>query len=70
MVQAGAPKRVWEDAYVRSNTALDIYMLQGEVPEAVMLGGNSDISQFFEHGFYDRLCLWMRRFNTLTRIQC
>ena len=28
-------------------------MLQGEVPETVMLGGTSDISQFCEHGFYD-----------------
>ena len=45
MVQAGAPKQIWEDelefeAFVRSNTALDIYMLQEEVPETVMLGGN------------------------------
>ena len=58
MVQAGAPKRIWEDALefeycVRSNTDLDIYMLQGEVPETLMLGGTSDISQFWEHGFYD-----------------
>ena len=28
-------------------------MLQGEVPETVILGGTSDISQFYEHGFYD-----------------
>ena len=28
-------------------------MLQVEVPETVMLGGTSDISQFCEHGFYD-----------------
>ena len=36
------------EAYVRSNTALGIYMLQGEVLETVMLGGTSDISQFCE----------------------
>ena len=58
MVQAGAPKRIWDDAlefeaYVISNTALDIYMLQGEFPKTVMLVGTSDISQFCEHGFYD-----------------
>ena len=37
MVRAGAPKRIWEnslkfEAYDRSNTALYIYMPQGEVP--------------------------------------
>ena len=55
--RAGAPKQVWYDtlefeAYVISNTSLDIYLLQGEVPETVMLGGNSDISQFCKHWFY------------------
>ena len=28
-------------------------MLQGEVPETVMSGGTSDISECFEHRFYD-----------------
>ena len=28
-------------------------MLQEKFPETVMLGGTSDISQFWEHGFYD-----------------
>ena len=50
MVQVGATKRIWDnalefEAYVRSNTALDIYMIQEKVPETVMLGGTSDISQ-------------------------
>ena len=36
-----------------SNTALDIYLLQGEVPETEMLDGNFDISQFCYLGFYD-----------------
>ena len=40
------------EAYVISNTALDIYIMQGEVPENVMLGRTSDISKFCEHGFY------------------
>ena len=57
MVWAGAPKLIWDDelefeAYVISNIALDIYMLQGEFPDTVMLGGASDISQFCGHGFY------------------
>ena len=43
MFQAGAPKRIREnaldfEAYVRYNIALDIYILQGEVPKAVILG--------------------------------
>ncbi len=58
MVQAGAPKPFWADAikleaYVRSNTAHDIFILQGEVPETVMLSKTSDISQFCEFAFYD-----------------
>ena len=37
MVRSGAPKRIWDnalefEAYVRSNTALGIYILQGEIP--------------------------------------
>jgi hypothetical protein len=58
MVRAGAPKPFWADAielkaYVRSNIAHDIYILQGEVPETVMSGETSDISQFCEFAFYD-----------------
>jgi hypothetical protein len=58
MVRAGAPKPFWADAieleaYVRSNTAHDIYILQGGVPETVMSGETSDISQFCEFAFYD-----------------
>ena len=57
MVQSGAPKRIQEYAldfksYMRSHTAMDIYMLQGEVPGTVMLGGTSGISQFCQHGLY------------------
>ena len=55
--RAGAPKRIWEntlefEAYVRSHTAMNINILQGELPETVMLGGASNISQFCEHGFW------------------
>ena len=58
MVRAGAPKPFWADAieleaYVRSNTAHDIYILQGKVPETLMSGETSDISQFCEFAFYD-----------------
>ena len=58
MVWAGEPKRLWDNALefeycVRSNTSLDIYMLQGEVPDTLMLSGAYDISQFCKHGFYN-----------------
>ena len=38
---------------MRSHTSLDVYMLQGGVPETVRLGVTSYISQLFEHGFCD-----------------
>ena len=49
---------MWADAikyaaYIQSNTAWDIYMLQGETPETVMSGDTLDISQFCELGFYE-----------------
>jgi hypothetical protein len=58
MVRAGAPKPFWVDAikleaYICSNTAHDIFILQGEVPETVMLGETSNISQFCKFTFYD-----------------
>ena len=58
MVRAGAPKQIWDDALefeacVRSYTALDVYMLQVYLPETVVTGGNSDISQLCDHGLYD-----------------
>ena len=58
MVHTGVPNQIWDDAldfkaYVRSNTALDIYILQGDAPENVILRGTSDTNQFCEHGFYD-----------------
>ena len=36
------------EAYIRSNAAHEIYKLDGEVPETVMPGEISDISQFSE----------------------
>ena len=53
MIRAGVPKTIWDNAlefepYVRSHKALDVYMLQGEVPETVISGVTSDIIQFCE----------------------
>ena len=47
---------------MRSNTVLDIYMLQVEFLETLMFGGPPDISQLCEHGFYD---LFMFRYEPI-----
>ena len=53
MLQSRAPKCLWDDflkleTYIRSNTAHEIYKLDGDVPKTVMSGETSDMSQFFE----------------------
>ena len=49
---------MWDDclileSYIRSNTAHDIYSLNGQVPETVMSGETADISFICELGWYD-----------------
>ena len=51
LLRSKALKHLWDyclelKAYIRSNTAHDIYKLDREVPETVMSGETSDISQF------------------------
>ena len=58
MIKRRSPKKLWDDSlelegYIRSNTAHDIFMLDGEVPETIMSGKTSDISQFCEFEWYD-----------------
>ena len=58
--QVWITKELWDDClvlelYIRSNTAHDIYMLSGEVPETIMSGETSDISQFCEFEWYERV---------------
>ena len=43
------------EAYIRSNTAHEIYKLDGEVPKTVMSGETSDISQFCELEWFERV---------------
>ena len=50
LLRSRAPKHLWDDcleleAYIRSNTAHEIYKLDREVPKTVMSGETSDISQ-------------------------
>jgi hypothetical protein len=59
MVKTQTPKKLWDDclemeSLIQSNTAHDIvYELGGEVPETIMSGETSDISQLCELGWYE-----------------
>ena len=57
MLQEGSPKTLWEHAIeledmIRSHTALDIYALEGQVPEAVMPRPTTDISNLCEYKWF------------------
>ena len=58
MMKQRSPKKLWDDcldleSYIRSNTAHDIFTLNAKVPETVMSGETSDISQFCEFEWYE-----------------
>jgi hypothetical protein len=49
MLRSGCPKRLWDDciireAYVRSHTSLDIFSLEGQLPESNIKGETVNIS--------------------------
>jgi hypothetical protein len=49
MLRSGCPKRLWDDCiiredYVRSHTSLDMYGLEGQVPESKIKVETVDIS--------------------------
>jgi hypothetical protein len=57
-LRSGCPKRFWDDciireAYVRSHTSLDIYGLEGQVPESKIKGETVDISTIAEYAWYE-----------------
>jgi hypothetical protein len=58
MLRSGCPKRLWDDyiiieEYVRSHTSLDIYVLEGQVPESKIKGETVDISTIEEYAWYE-----------------
>jgi hypothetical protein len=58
MLRYGCPKRFWDDciireAYVSSQTSLDIYGLKGQVPERKVKGETVDISTIAEYSWYE-----------------
>ena len=57
MLRTGTPKRLWDDclehrAYIRSHTALNIYNLDGEVPETMMTGQTANIGPWCDFQWY------------------
>jgi hypothetical protein len=65
MMHSGFPNRLWYDflvreAYVRSNTTLDIIRLEGQVPESRVKGETADISTTAEYRWYE----WVKFRNT------
>ena len=58
MVRTRSPKRLWDhclerEAYVRSLTAHDIYKLDGQVPETLVMGNTADISALALFGWFE-----------------
>ena len=58
MAKKHSPAKLWDhclelEAYIHSNMALDLYELQGQVPETLLSGQTSDILPFVECGWYD-----------------
>jgi hypothetical protein len=58
MLRSGCPKQLWDDciireAYVRSHTSLEIFGLEGQVPESKVKGETVDISTIAEYAWYE-----------------
>jgi hypothetical protein len=58
MVRSCAPRCLWDhclerESYIRSHTALDIFSLNGQVPETIVSGETADISPFALFKWYE-----------------
>jgi hypothetical protein len=58
MLRSGCPRRVWDEciireAYVRSNTSMYCFGLEGEVPESKVKGETVEISTIAEYAWYE-----------------
>jgi hypothetical protein len=68
MLRSGCPKRFCDDciireAYVRSHTSLDIFGLEGQVPESKIKGETVDISTIAEYAWYE----WVKFRDTVAK---
>jgi hypothetical protein len=69
MIKTGALKCLWDhcielEGLICYHTANDIHGTGGEVPETIMKGGTSDISQICKFAWYD----WVMFRNTVNTI--
>jgi hypothetical protein len=68
MLHSGCPKGLWDDciireAYVRSHTSLDIFGLEGQVPQSKVKGDTVDISTISQCAWYE----WVKFLDTATK---
>jgi hypothetical protein len=68
MLCYACPKQLWDDcisreAYVRFHTSLDIFGLEGQVPESKVKGDTMDISTIAEYDWYK----WLKFRDTATK---
>jgi hypothetical protein len=68
MMRSGFPKRLWDEcitreAYVRSHTSLDMYGLEGQVPESKIKGETVDVSTISEYAWYE----WVKFMDTAAK---
>jgi hypothetical protein len=68
MLCSGCPKRFWDDciireAYVRSQTSLGIFGLEGQVPESKVKCKTVDISTIAQYAWYE----WVKFRNTAAK---
>jgi hypothetical protein len=68
MMRSGCPKRFWDyyiirEAYIRSLTSLDIYGLEGQVPERKIKVETVDISTIAEYAWYE----WVKFRDTVAK---
>jgi hypothetical protein len=57
MIKSQSPRRLWDHcielaSVVQSHMAHDMYKLQGEVPETIMMGQTSEICFIWEFEWY------------------
>lgn len=78
LLRSQAPHKLWDEccelaSLVRSHVAHDMYQLQGQVPETIMMGQTADISHICEFGWYqwvyvhDQSSKWPESTTTLGR---
>ena len=58
MTAKHSPMKLWDrclqlESLIRSHTALDVYKLDGQVPETILTGYTADISQLYEFEWYE-----------------